>query len=106
MIDWKNWKTGALIGLVYGIIGSGFFLILDWIDSPVIQPGSNAILDNGGGDILLTIIGALTFLPFVFLVAITPVNSTTISFALMPIYGAILGAAVGYFFGWFEKRQK
>ena len=88
MVDWENWKIGALIGLVYGLIGLGYFLFVYFSDE------------------LPSIYLIYVFSPLILLAIITPVKSELIQFAFVPVYGAILGTVISSFFGWLKKRQK
>lgn len=111
MIEWRNWKTGAKIGLIYGIVGMGYFLLLLWINNqptPTVQP----ILDSSSNSgIVLFLAGVIIFFPLFFFSFITsiifssilPPNSRIIfSVVIMPLYGVLLGAIIGHFF----RQQK
>jgi hypothetical protein len=115
MIDWKNWKNGAIIGLVYGIIGLSYFFFLLWFNSQPNSPGQPIIDSSSGIGIMLFLIGVLVFLPLCFFSYITgmifssfiPANSIiSISIAVMPIYGTLLGALIGHFFGKRDKEKE
>jgi len=102
MIDWKNWKTGAKIGLLYGIIGLGYFLVLFWIMS---QPSANSWVS--GLTLWAFMIGIVVFLPLFCLGLFTcmifssfvPGTATPyFTIATMPFYGVLLGALSGCLF--------
>jgi len=108
MIDWKNWKTGAKIGLLYGIIGLGYFVSVIWIHLQLNAPGQHPI-DYGLSDptIQAFIYGVILFLPLFCLGTLTGMIFSPffhgnalldITIATMPLYGALLGALVGRIF--------
>ncbi len=110
-----EWKTGARIGLFYGILGMVYFGFLLWFNSQPNPPGQPVMDDPAGIGMKLFVIGVLVFLPLFCLSFITatvfspfiPVNSNLFFIiATMPVYGLLLGAAVGHFFGWREKARK
>jgi len=113
MIDWKNWKTGAKIGFIYGLICAIY-----WIPIITAQyfPSSHFPLlqceDTCAG--IYEIIGVILFFPigfFTYVITVLfyqqiDVNYIILLYSLIEILvGTILGAAFGHFFGWLEKSQ-
>jgi len=113
MIDWKNWKTGAKIGFIYGLICAIY-----WIPIITAQyfPSSHSPLlqceDTCAG--IYEIIGVVLFFPigfFTYLITVPfyrhiDVNYIILVYSIIEIIvGTALGAAVGHFFGWYERSQ-
>jgi uncharacterized membrane protein len=113
MIDWKNWRTGAKIGFIYGVICAIYIM-------PIVieqySPNPN-VLTKIGEDYPYSwyqIIGIIIFFPVVVIVAFAVGESfqglpifeiISISSIMVVIVEIVLGVAVGYLFGWLEKRQ-
>lgn len=103
-----NWKTGAVIGLVYGLIALGYFLIcFSILQGPPVPPGQ-PICDGCTGWVFRYIaLGFFIFIPvtapdFITIVLLTFLTRGDIlgflALALLPIYGTIIGGVIGYRF--------
>jgi hypothetical protein len=107
-----NWKTGAKIGLIYGIIGLCYFFFLLWFNGQP-NPSGQPIIDSSSSmGIIFFLMGVLFFLPLCIFSYITvtifslfiPVSLRIIfAIVVMPVYGVLLGTVIGHFFG---KRDK
>ncbi|WP_157677633.1 hypothetical protein [Methanoregula boonei] len=112
-MNWKNWKTGATIGFIYGLICAIY-----WIPILVMQyfPSSHFPImqceDTCSG--MYEFIGIILFFPiqfFTFLITVPfyqkiTANYLILSYSVIEIMvGTALGAAIGHFFGWLEKSQ-
>ena len=112
MIDWKNWKTGAKIGLLYGFAGLVYFLFFFWALNPP-TPLGQPICDGCNNWALgFIIIGLVLFSPIFCLDIITswllgpflfPNSIILLMMITMPFYGALFGAAVGHLFNRLDK---
>jgi hypothetical protein len=116
MIQWRNWKTGAKIGFVYGLIGALFGVTITYF-WPYLKYALNCGLPTLCNDyhFYISFIGIVLFLPINLLNEITirlfipfmPFGTKTLFCIIaMPVFGTLIGAIVGHFFGWLEKVQK
>jgi hypothetical protein len=101
-----NWKTGAVIGLVYGFVALGYFLFcFSILQGPSVAPGQ-PICDGCTNWVL----GYIFFGFFIFFPVTVPdfITIELVSFishadilgyvalALLPAYGPVIGGAFGY----------
>ena len=114
MKDWKNWKTGAKIGLLYGIICVIYtlpVLIAQYSpnpDFPIRQCDDTCVSwYKFAGTVIffpLVIGGALIVSPFYLDI---PVNSLILIYSVtMILLGTVLGAAAGHLSGSFGGSQE
>jgi hypothetical protein len=66
MTDWINWKTGAKIGFIYGMIGMGYFLLLLWFNSQPTPQGQPILDSSSSMGIVLFLAGVIIFFPLFF----------------------------------------
>jgi|SRR5208282_1844213 hypothetical protein len=114
MIDWKNWKTGAIIGFVYGLICALYripILTAQYMPSshfPVLQCQKTC-------STTYEIIGVIIFFPIeiISILIISPFYQNFTPYNLILIYsiiellvGTALGAVFGYLWGEHEKAKK
>ncbi len=113
MIDWKNWKTGAKIGLFYGLVCALYLipvLIAQYSPTPDVPIGQcdDACMS------WYKLIGIIIFFPLVlssalilnsFYQTLSAYQIILINSILVIVIGTILGAAIGHFFGWREKKR-
>jgi len=105
MINWKNWKTGAKIGFIYGIICAIYCIpilvaqFMPTTPSPIFQPYEDTSTS------LFTIIGIILFFPLVIPAALISspfylsmnVYEIILSFSIIVIiWGTVLGAVFGH----------
>lgn len=101
-----NWKSGAVIGLVYGLFTLAYFLIcLSIMQGPPVPPGQP--ICDGCTDWVLgyIVLGFFFFFPvtvpdFITLWLLSFITHSDILayvfLALLPVYGTIIGGTIGY----------
>jgi len=108
---WLTWKSGAIIGVLYGFVALTCFIISYWILNPPIIPGQpicDGCMPPGLRYVILfwLVLFFPVILPaFATVVLLSPVIPADILgylfLLLLPADGMIIGAIIGY---WFRKR--
>ena len=98
---WRTWKTWAVIGLLYGVLGWIYFGSIILLQSPQSTP-SPPLCDGCGAEFAQ--FGYIIFFPIIYvgyfawgwLSHIIHIDAIFFTLACMPLSGLILGAGIGY----------
>jgi hypothetical protein len=100
-------EDGAVIGLLYGLIALAYFFICFSIMNPPVSPGQPICDGCTNWVIGYLVLGFFFFFPvtvpdFITLELLSLITHTDIleylALALLPVYGVIVGGAIGYYF--------
>jgi hypothetical protein len=103
-----NWKSGAIAGFLYGLIALiYFFICISILQGPSVPPGQ-PICDGCTnwvfgyiflGFFIFFLVTVPDFITLMLLSFITHADILGyLALALLPVYGAIIGGAIGYYF--------